>query len=630
MLQNIREGIQGPWAIGIVALIVISFVFTGVSGYLSSSASGVVATVNGTEITEYELEQAYSNERARIEGQFGEAANALFASESYITQFRADVLEKLIADELVSQKAQSLGLRASDQQVKDAIASMSEFAPAGVFDNEFYKSALTRAGYTPSGFAEIIREQLTRQQLSQAISASSFELDHQANTLLALQAQTRSADGIELDVSLYKDNVEVSKEDIEAYYNNNLFNFDTQEQVKLAYVSLTVDDIMPRVEVNDDEVKQYYDDNFNYFTTPAERTVSHIMIEHGDDSDAAMAKAQEVLAKVKAGEDFAELAETYSEDLLSAELGGDLGVVQVGDYEGAFGDAVLGLSEKGQTTEIVETDSGLHIIKLTNFVAEITQAFDDVKQQIVEDIKLNKATDEFFALQQEMTTLAFEQSDTLEGVAEAINKTVIETNFFQAGRLPAGLNYPQINDIAFTDDLINAGLNSDLLELSDDLVMVVRVAGHQPQRTKALEEVEAQINEQLRAEKAQQAAMTYAESIQQSIFDGADEKALLAEQALSWTRYDDLARRSPALPGEMLDSIFELSTQQGENTSVVTLANGNIGLVKLISVSQGEANNDQQQLDSLKQGLNRQNARQTFENFIQALRAQSDVVISAE
>ncbi len=628
MLQNIREGIQGPWAIGIIALIVVSFVFTGVGSYISSSNTSAVAVVNGEEITSSALDNAYQNERARLENQFGDAISSLFASESYVTQFRSDLLERLIGERLVSQKAAELGLRVSDEQIRDAIRAMPEFQVAGSFDNTIYLSAINRAGFTPSDFAEYMRGQMTRQQLVQAINGTNFSLDYEVAKLLKLENQTRTAKSIEIDIAKYKDSVTVTEEEIQSYYDQNLVNFDTMEQVKLAYVSLSVADLESRVQVSSEEVEQYYQDNINVYTTDETKTVSHILFEIEEDAQATMDEAEQVLARLNDGEDFAEVAEEVSDDLLSAEVGGDLGEVSAEDYPGAFGDAVQNLSQEGELSDIVESEFGLHIIKLTSFTPSQTLELAEVENEIEEQIRLNKATDEYFVLQQDMAQLAFEQPDTLEAVAQAVNKPIIESEFFEPGRLPAGIDYPQIAEVAFSSDLVDAGLNSDLLELGNDTVMVVRVAQYNPQRTRSLDEVSEQIERQLKSDKAQQQALDYAQSIQEAMYEGQDLSELLAGHNLQWESHDNLLRSTNALPLDMVEAIFQLSPMQGMNSSVVTLGNGNIGIVQLLAVQEpASADMDSSQANTIKQRVAGLTAQQTYQNFVSALRSEAEIEI---
>lgn len=634
MLQNIREGIQGPWAIGIVAVIVVSFVFTGVGSYISSSNTTAVAIVNGEEIDASTLDTAYQNERGRLESQFGEAVNALFASESYINQFRADILERLINDKLVSQKAEELGLRVSDAQIKQTLAQMPEFQIAGSFDNDMYNSTLARAGFTPAQFAEYMRGQMSRQQLDQSLRGTGIGLPHQVQRVLALQEQTRDAKYIEIDINKYQDSIELSEEEIQNYYELNLSDFDTDEQVKLAYVTLSVADLSRQFSADEAEIEQAYQDNLAFYTSEEQRRISHILFETLDGEEAAQAKAQEVLAKLEAGEDFASLAESYSDDIVSAEEGGDLNVISRGDYSGAFEDAAFDLNEVGDVSEIVSSEFGLHIIKLTGLTPSTVTPLEEVRDELESDIITRKATDEYFSLQNEMARLAFEEPDSLSAVAEAINRPIIETPFFAAGQLPAGVNYPQLNDIAFSSELIDEQVNSELIELSDELVMVVRVAEHKPERTRSIDEVKAQIETELKNDKAQAQAYTYAQSIQTALFNNEDVSALLDEHDLSWEEHTGLSRNSAELSSEAIDALFSLSLSPktddvSNSVDLVTTTNGNVALIQLTGVTAAQSP-DEATLTATKNRIANAQTQQTYDNFVDALRETAEIQIIAQ
>lgn len=626
MLERIRDGIQGPWAMAIVALIVVSFVFTGVGGYLSSSATTAAAIVNDQEIPASTLDIAYQNERARMESQFGEAIADLFANETYLAEFRQGVLDRLINEELIAQKAGELGLRVGDDEIRAAIVELPEFQVIGQFNNEQYNLALQRAGFTPTQFAEYMRTQMTRQQLVQALNGSSFDVEALVTQALKIQQQTRDASILEISASNYLADVTLTEEEINAYYNDNLSQYDTQEQVKLAYVSLSVSDLVPEVEVSDEDVRMQYDEQIAFYQSPEVRSVSHILFEIADDADAARAEAEATLTLLNNGGDFALIAEQSSDDIVSAENGGELGEINPGDYPTEFEEAAFALGGVGDISDVVETEFGFHIIKLDSFTPSSTTPFTEVAARIKDELIENQATDLFFELQTQMQRLAFEVPDTLEEIATVTNRPVFETVLFSASRYPSAVDFPQVENVAFSPELIEDGVNSDLLQISDDKVMVVRVIEHNPERTQSLDEVRASIETALRADKAQIAALQWAQDLQSMMFNGEDEQAMLDQKSLSWNTVQTLTRRSSAVSPELVEAAFSLSTAQGNNTSVVTLNNGNVGVVRLNAVNAAATITDEQ-LASAQQQFSGQYAQRTYQNFVEALRSQADIQI---
>ena len=627
MLERIREGSQGPWAMAIIVLIVLSFVFAGVSSYVSSSGVTAAAEVNGEEISQQDVERAYQSQRARLEAQFGESIGALFSDENYLRDFRLNVLDRLIADTLVLQKAEELGLRVSDKQIREAIVQMPEFQTAGTFDNERYLMLLRQNGFQPASFSNYMRQQMTREQLARAVSASDFALPTEVTLANALQQQTRNAEYLIVDSAPFASEVELSDEEVNTFYEANLAQFDTQEKVNIAYVILSVDDLKGDVTVSDEEVEQYYTENNLLYKTAEERRVSHIIIEFGDDEAAAKAKAEALVAELANGADFATLAQENSDDTFTAENGGDLDFITAGMMDEAFDDAAFSLAQVGDVSDVVETEFGYHIIKLTDIKPEEVTPLAEVSEEIRNQLATDKATDRFYSLQNDMANLAFEVPDTLEDVAGVANKPVKETGLVSAQLVPAPLNVPAVTSRVFDPAFIEEGLNSDLIELDDDTIAFVRIAEHEPQRTQSLDEVRTRILAQLRAEKAQQAAADWATNVVEQIKAGETPSLELGDVTLSWESKEALTRTSGELPRALVETLFTLGNSAPDNIDIAELGSGDVGIVKVTGINQPEALSEEDSA-ALAQQIATASAQAGYQAFIDSLRNAADVKIN--
>ena len=627
MLERIREGSQGPWAMAIIVLIVLSFVFAGVSSYVSSSGVTAAAEVNGEEISQQDVERAYQSQRARLEAQFGESIGALFSDENYLRDFRLNVLDRLIADTLVLQKAEELGLRVSDKQIREAIVQMPEFQTAGTFDNERYLMLLRQNGFQPASFSNYMRQQMTREQLARAVSASDFALPTEVTLANALQQQTRNAEYLIVDSAPFASEVELTDEEVTTFYEANLAQFDTQEKVNIAYVVLSVDDLKGDVTVTDEEVEQYYTENNLLYKTAEERRVSHIIIEFGDDEAAAKAKAEALVAELANGADFATLAQENSDDTFTAENGGDLDFITAGMMDEAFDDAAFSLAQVGDVSDVVETEFGYHIIKLTDIKPEEVTPLAEVSEEIRNQLATDKATDRFYSLQNDMANLAFEVPDTLEDVAGVANKPVKETGLVSAQLVPAPLNVPAVTSRVFDPAFIEEGLNSDLIELDDDTIAFVRIAEHEPQRTQSLDEVRTRILAQLRAEKAQQAAADWATNVVEQIKAGETPSLELGDVTLSWESKEALTRTSGELPRALVETLFTLGNAAPDNIDIAELGSGDVGIVKVTGINQPEALSEDDSA-ALAQQIATANAQTGYQAFIDSLRNAADVKIN--
>ncbi|WDT84925.1 SurA N-terminal domain-containing protein [Alteromonas sp. 009811495] len=628
MLERIREGSQGPWAMAIIALIVLSFVFAGVGSYLTSSGTTAVATVNGEEISAQELERAYQNQRAQMESQFGESIAQLFSSEQYLADFRRNVLDRLIAEKLIQQQAQDMGLRVSDEQIRETIVQMPEFQFGGQFDNERFQAILRQNGFQVADFRNYLRTQMTQNQLTAALTNSAFSLDGEVELANALQRQTRDAKYAVISSSAFADSVEVTDADVEAFYNNNIASFDTEEQVKLAYVKLSVDDLKDRVSVDEQAVRTYYDNNINSYGKEEERRVSHILIDAGDDADAAREKAQALKAELDNGADFAALAEANSDDTFSAENGGDLDFITPEMMDPAFDEAAFGLENVGDVSDVVETEFGFHIIKLTELREAQIKSFDEVADEIRDTLLYDAAMEKYFELQNTMAEIAFEVPDTLEDVANAVDLPVQESVLFSRNTAPVELSSPAVLDAAFSSQLVDEGLNSDIIELDDENIVVVRVTEHLPQRTQSLDEVREGIEASVKADKAKEAAEAWAFDIAQQVRAGESVDDALAAKSVTWETVQAVPRAGGTLARAIVDTLFSLALEGEKKVDVATTVNGDVAVVELEAVNAAPVL-DAELGESLKQRLAQMQGQRVYQQYIEALRAKADVTVSA-
>lgn len=439
MLEKIREGSQGVIAKGILVLVILSFAFTGVSSYLGSSSEPSAATVNGEEISKSALEQAYQSERARLEQQLGDMYDTLASNESYLASVKQNVLERLIADKLVDQAAADLGLTVSDQQIKTAIMNEPAFQTDGKFDNDRYLALIRQLGYQANSFRDMMRGDMTRRQLVVTVVGSEFVLPGEAEYLAKIQGQTRDIRYHVVDAEPMLATVSVSDEEANTYYQQNQSLFVRPETISLDYIELSANQLASAIQVSDEEAKTYYDENKAQYLQPEKRLAAHILVSLGDDEDAAKAKAEAIMTKLKAGEDFEALAKSDSDDSFSGEQGGKLDWFEQGVMEAPFDQALFAL-EKGQYSDIVKTSFGYHIIKLLDLQAASTSPFEAVKDKIVAQIQQDKAVNEFYTLQQRLSDVSYEVPDTLAEAAKEVGVAVKTSPVFTRDNAPEPLN----------------------------------------------------------------------------------------------------------------------------------------------------------------------------------------------
>ncbi len=620
MLDKLREGAQGKVAKVILGLIILSFALAGVGSYLNGPARTAPATVNGNDISAPALENAYRNERARMESQMGEAFNQLAANPDYMKQFRRGVLDRLIDQALIDDKARSLGLRVSDEQIKQAIVAMPEFAENGKFSNDRYLQLIRRAGMTPEMFRDSLRQDMVRQQLMGAVLGSEFALKGEAEQLDRLYNQTRDLRLIRLAASAYVDGIEVSDAEVEQFYKANSARFMNDETVKVDYLLLDAANLGKNIKVTEQDAQDYYDQHQDLFQRPERRQVAHILIPFGKDEKAAEQKAEAVLAKAKAGDDFAALAKADSSDTFSAKKGGELDWFEKGVMDPAFEKAAFALAKAGDLSAVVKSPFGFHIIKLLAVEPAKTKPFVDVMSDTIARLQSEKAKEQFFAEQQKMADSSFENPDSLDLTAEAMGLQVQSTGYFSQADAPAPLNDPKVLSVAFSEQLRDDNTNSDVIELADGKALVLHIMGHQPKAAKPLAEVKEQVITAIKHDKASEVARGKAQGLLDKLKAGENVQADLTALGLKVDTHTGVSRFAQEMDQNLVTQAFRMPHPIDGKPSVelVTEANGDRVVVALDKVN---VIKEPSQMVSLLQGqLGQGKAQADYKSLIDELR----------
>lgn len=622
MLERIREGSQGMTAKIILGLVILTFALAGVGGYLSSPREAIVAVVNGEEISQATYEQALQNERSRMQQQFGEMYDVLAADPTYMANFRSEVLERVIDDTLQKQFARKLGLRVGDDQVRDTVVNLPQFQVDGVFNNDRFLALLRQAGYQPADFRELVREDLSTSQLMQGLVGSEFGLAGEINQLLALQQQTRDIRYFIVPASRFAEQVELTDDKLNSYYQQNLQRFMTPEQVAVEYVELSAAQLATDIEVTSQQIADYYQANQSRFGSTEQRSVAHIMLESEQDDPALQQQAEAILAELQAGADFAALAKQHSADTFSAENGGELGELVAGQMDPVFEAAAFALTEVGQLSQVVKSEFGYHIIKLSSYTPASIKTLDEVSAEIAATLKAEQATALFFDLQQRLAQLAFEQPDNLEEAAEAIGASVQSTALFSRETAPEVLAAPAILTRLFNPGFIAEGLNSDVLELAREHVVVARIKEYQPARTQPLEEVRDVVQAAVQQQEVSKLTLQYVQGL---LADAASLQQLAEQAAAEIIVSAETPRFGGSLATEIRAKAFAMPKPAADSSSLdsVQLASGDVAVIAVDKVVDAQISSvpDAGQLEAIA----RQQAEQNYQALLATLRAEATI-----
>ncbi|MBD1575522.1 peptidylprolyl isomerase [Vibrio sp. S11_S32] len=596
MMDRLREGVNGIAIKIILGLIILSFVFAGVSSYLVGGGSSVAAKVGHTEIDRSSFEQAYQNQRNRMQSQGGDQFSAMMGDPQYVAAFRKNVLDQMINDELLQQYAESLNLRISDKQVRDLLLTMPEFQKDGKFSQDIYSATLRRAGFSADSFAEYLRKNLVRSQVANSIQASEFVLPTEVKMETQLLTQQRDIQSFTLNVADFAKQVKVTGDELQAYYKSHQEAYTRPEQAKVAYLELSAEQLKKSITITDADTQKYYQDHLDKYSSKGQRKVAHILIK-GDE-----AKAKAILAQLKGGADFATLAQKDSADVGSAKSGGDLGWIEKGVMDPEFEKAAFSLKNKGEISDVVKSSFGYHIIMLEDEKPAQAKPYADVVASIKADLIDEKAVDKFYKLQTKLESVAFESPDSLEDSAKAVDGTIHKTDFISEANAPEILKSKDVLKALKSSDVKNEGLNSSVIEIAPEHVVVVRIEDKRSETVLPFEQVKPQLEQAVAASKGEQEALSTAQKMVKSLKAGDD--SVLSAQNVSFGKSQTIDRRSPlavnvyAMPHPAGDKpVYGQSRDQQGNIVVVKLnkvtTNDNAQFAQQISNQLLQMNNQQ-------------------------------------
>lgn len=588
MLQVIRDRASGFFVWTIVGLIIITFAFVGLNSYFDDTDAGYqAALVNDQKVTVNEYQIAYSNEQRRIQQMFGEN----FDPDMFDDQIKKTALDRVIDTAIIVQQAEKLGMRISDEQLARQVQNINQFMEDGKFSQAVYQQTLEQAGESVAGFEYRVRRSLMADQLVNGIIQSSFATKDEIELTHRLREQAREVAYVSIPLDPFKEKVQVTDDEIAAYYNENKDRFKTAEQVKLDYLELSVDSLMDSMTVDEDELESYYEEQKDRFITPEERRASHILIEFGDDADKAKAKADSVYEKIKAGESFEKLAKEYSDDIGSAAEGGDLGYFAKGIMDANFEDTAFSMNV-GEVSKPVRSEFGYHIIKLVDIKASEGKSLADVRDEIEAEIKKQKAEKAYFDKVELLANIAYETPDSLEPAKEELGLKIKTTGYISKRGGPGIFSNRKVIDAAFSDDVLKENLNSEAIELNNRTI-VLRLNDYKPAQAKPLEEVSAQIKATLINDKALEMAKQDAKVIEDKLKAGTSGADAVAVNDKTYTWHDKkwIKRDEADVPREIVQTAFTLPRlleSEKISTKGVKLNNGEYALVVFSGIKDGD------------------------------------------
>ena len=613
MLQNIRDNSTGWISKSIIGLIVVLFAFTGFDAILgSTSNSNNAAKVNGEEITLDALAEAKNLQRRQLLQQFGKDFDASLIDDALLSEA---ALKGLISRKLLVQAADQSGFAFSSALIDQFILLAPEFQVDGKFNADRFDQVIRQMGYTRLQFRHMIEQEMRTGQLRAGIAATAFVTEQEAQAFADLERQTR--DFATLTIKPALDKVTVTDEDAKTYYSENASEFLTPEQVVVEYIELDKKAFFDQVTVDDAALQEMY--QAEIANLAEQRHAAHILFEVSGDVTDAQAKeaAQNAIERINAGEDFPAVAKEMSDDIGSAEQGGDLGFAAQGVYDPAFEDALYAL-EKEQVSVPVRTDYGWHVIKLLDVQAADIPTFASLKDKLSQDLKTQQVEQRFVEAVRDLESAAYESADLQQPASELGLEIKVSEPFGREG-LEGLFANRQVLQAAFSTEVLEEGANSTAIELDPETTVVLRVKEHKRPEPIEFAEVSTQIREQLIAQRAIEHARSQGEALLSSLQEG--QTSVEQAQQEAWQVVEAATRGQENIDPEVLQALFKMPKPEtgAAKFAGLNLSNGDYVVVRLTGVNAADVSLSGSELKQYRDILASRAGQVDFNAFLQQL-----------
>ncbi len=576
------------WVQIVLAVIILPFAFWGIDSYRKSGGGEALATVNGEKIYQQEFDNALRQQQGRMREMMGDKFDpAIFEKP----EIKHSILENLAGQRLLTLQARSAGLTVSDEQLAQVIAGIEAFQKDGKFDKQRYEAVLHSQNMTPLIFEARVQQELGMRQLTDAYANNGYASNSIADNLIRLNEQQRVISTSQITADSFLKQITVDDAAVKAYYEKNATEFQTPEQARVEYVTLSSEALLPQVTVDDAEIKKYYEEHQPEFGTQEQRQASHILITVAAsapdaEKQAAKAKAEQVLQQVKQSPGkFAELAKQYSQDPGSAAKGGDLGVFGRGMMVKPFEDAVFQL-KPGEISGLVQSDFGFHIIKLVSINPAKIQALNEVKAVIEQKLKMQKAGDKFAELAEKFSNIVYEQSDTLKPAAELAKAPLQQSAWLNRAQADTPPWTDKALQAVFSKEVLKDKRNSTAVEIAPNTLLAVRLLEYKPASTRPLAEVSNVIRQKLQHQQAVEMAVKQGKATLEQLQRG-------EKPNLVWTDGKAMTRAQLSAQGnDLVRQVFQADASKLPAYVGVENNQGGYQLVRVEGIKEAAATDD--------------------------------------
>jgi peptidyl-prolyl cis-trans isomerase D len=611
----------------VLAIVLLPFAFFGVDSYFRDSTGGrAVVKVGDYEISEQEVSNSLRERQEYLRNLSGGRLDPALLDSP---ELRMSVIDALVRQRVLVDHAVRTGMTVSADQLRGYITQAPVFQEDGKFSMAKYEQFLKGRGETVKNFENRVRQELLLGQLAEAYTTTSIVPRTVAERLLRITEQSREVSRAVVPAEKFVAQVKLEEDAAKKYYDSHQDEFRTPEQVRIEYVTLSIDALAPSVKVDEAETKKFYEANQRQFGVGETRQASHILIavdkSAGEDAKKkARAQADQIYAELKKNPNaFAELAKKHSQDPGSAAKGGELGTFGRGSMVKAFDDAVFGM-KPGEISPPVETEYGFHVIRVTGVNPAQMKSFEEAKPAIEKELRKQQALQLYAKAADEFNNKLFEQSESLKGAAE-IAKTQPKTSGWisRQGTDDPLLNNPKLIQAVFTEDVRVNKRNTEAVELAPGTIVGARVVEHRPSAMQPLADVKAAIEKKLVQTRASQLAAQEGRKMLEQLKQG-------GSADVSWDAPQLVSRAdTKGMPEPLVRQVFKADTNKLPSYSGVEAPAGGFVLLRVSRVVDPDKS-DRAQAKSLNEGLAQVVGEEQFNAYLASLKGKAKVKLDKE
>jgi len=631
MLRILREHATSWMLKALLILVAVTFISWGGYSFFREKKVTYVAKVNGVTIEWREYNDAFQNVIKQYKDAFGPSF-----SEKMIEELRLKdkTIDDLIAKILILQEAKRLGLSIPDEELRGSIESISAFQVNGQFDKRNYERFLRLRRMTPEEFEQGQRESLLLSKAVNLIKMNSGKVsDEEVLDTYLFENERIDLTFMKIIPDSFKGQVNANEIEIKDYFQKHQEEFRVPAFAQIQYLLFRPSDFESKVQVSSDETKRYYDLRKDTFKIPKQVRLRDLLIKAGPQDtanqlEAKKKKAEEILEKAKKTKDFGSLAKQYSE-AENGPQGGDLGWIQKGML-GEKIESILFSMKAGDLSDVLVERDGFHILKIEEVKEEIQKSFDEIKDQILQTLKKEKAKAEASRKAEDAFYALFRSRD-LEGYSREKGIPLKTTGLFKEGdEIPDIGRNPSFYSSVFS---LKLGEISPVVDIPPNF-FILKLVNKKDSRIPPLDEVKDEVRRKVIEAKSEEKARQVAEDLLNQIQTGKNIREVAREKGYPLEETGFFTRTAGVVPKigparEFMEILASLTEKKPISKEVIQTKDGYF----VVGLS-GHEPADQNKFQSVKKNLEKrlvyQKQEEAFQNWLDQLRSKSKIDINKD